>query len=163
MLRCGLRIYPIHQWWLCGSVRSGGSLSQHLPISPAIRALPNLKYLETADHRHDSNSAGTHGAFPQHPERRWRARYISRRVIVVNSVRAAVASASEGHGVTRLLSDQVAAHLRDGRLRIVLSSAELPPLPVHIVTPERRLSVPKVRAFVDFAVPRLRTQFARLV
>jgi hypothetical protein len=36
------------------------------------------------------------------------------------------------------------------------------PLPVHIVTPEGRLSVPKVRAFVDFAVARLRAQFARL-
>jgi DNA-binding transcriptional LysR family regulator len=83
--------------------------------------------------------------------------------IVVNSVRAAVATATEGRGVTRLLSDQVAGHVRDGRLRIVLGSDEFPPLPVHIVTPERRLSVPKVRAFVDFAVPRLRTQFARLV
>jgi hypothetical protein len=35
-------------------------------------------------------------------------------------------------------------------------------LPVNVVTPEGRLSVPKVRAFVDFAVPRLRKQFARL-
>jgi LysR substrate binding domain len=31
-----------------------------------------------------------------------------------------------------------------------------------VLTPEGRLSVPKVRAFVDFAVPRLRAQFARL-
>jgi hypothetical protein len=30
------------------------------------------------------------------------------------------------------------------------------------VTPEGRLSVPKVRAFVDFAVPRLKAEFARL-
>ena len=82
---------------------------------------------------------------------------------VVNSVRAAVASAVEGRGVTRLFSYQVAGHVRDGKLRIVLSSHELPPLPVHIIMPERRLSVPKVRAFVDFVVPRLRTQFARLV
>jgi hypothetical protein len=36
------------------------------------------------------------------------------------------------------------------------------PLPVHIVTPQGRLSVPKVRAFVDFIVPCLRAQFARL-
>jgi hypothetical protein len=35
-------------------------------------------------------------------------------------------------------------------------------LPVHVITPQGRLSVPKVRAFVDFAVPRLRTRFARL-
>ena len=32
----------------------------------------------------------------------------------------------------------------------------------EIVTPEGRLAVPKVRAFVDFAVPRLKAEFARL-
>ena len=81
---------------------------------------------------------------------------------VVNSVRAAVSSAAEGHGVTRLFSYQVAEHVRDGRLLIVLRANEHPPLPVHVITPEGRLPVPKVRAFVDFAVPRLRMQFARL-
>lgn len=82
--------------------------------------------------------------------------------LLVNSVRAAVASAVEGRGVTRPLSYQVAEHVWEGRLQIVLRSDEHPPLPVHIVTPEGRLSVPKVRAFVDFAVPRLRAQFACL-
>jgi DNA-binding transcriptional LysR family regulator len=82
--------------------------------------------------------------------------------LLVNSVRAAVASAVDGCGVTRPLSYQVAEHIREGRLQIVLKSYEYAPLPVHIVTPEGRLSVPKVRAFVDFAVPRLRAQFARL-
>ena len=77
-------------------------------------------------------------------------------------MRAAVASAIEGRGVTRLLSYQVADHVREGRLRIVLRSDEHALLPVHVVTPQGRLSVPKVRAFVDFVVPRLRAQFTRL-
>jgi DNA-binding transcriptional LysR family regulator len=81
---------------------------------------------------------------------------------VVNSARAAVASAIEGRGVTRLHSYQVAEHVRDGRLQIILRSHEHPPVPVHLIMPEGRLSMPKVRAFVDFAVPRLRAQFARL-
>jgi DNA-binding transcriptional LysR family regulator len=81
---------------------------------------------------------------------------------VVDSARAALASAVEGRGVTRLLSHQIAEHLRDGRLQIVLTPDEPTPLPVHIILPEGRLSVPKVRAFVDFAVPRLRAQFGRL-
>jgi hypothetical protein len=34
--------------------------------------------------------------------------------------------------------------------------------PVHLITPEGRLAVPKVRAFVDFATPRLKAAFARL-
>jgi DNA-binding transcriptional LysR family regulator len=81
---------------------------------------------------------------------------------VVDSVRAAVASAVDGCGVTRLLSYHVAEHLRDGRLQIVLRSHEFVPLPVHVILPEGRPSVPKVRAFMDFALPRLRTQFAYL-
>lgn len=81
---------------------------------------------------------------------------------IVNSVRAAVESAAAGTGLTRLYSYHVASHVRDGRLKIVLADAEHPPLPVHILAPQGRMSVPKVRAFADFAVPRLRTEFTRM-
>lgn len=80
----------------------------------------------------------------------------------VNTVRAAIALAVAGRGLTRLYSYHVAEYVRDGRLKIVLADAEHPPLPVHLVTPQGRMSVPKVRAFVDFAVPRLRAEFARM-
>ena len=82
--------------------------------------------------------------------------------LVVNSVRAAAASAMAGRGLTRLYSYHVAEHVRDGRLKIVLADAEHPPLPVNLLTPQGRISVPKVRAFVDFATPRLRAAFARM-
>ncbi|RUL79989.1 LysR family transcriptional regulator [Dyella choica] len=82
--------------------------------------------------------------------------------LVVNNVRATIASTVEGHGVTRLLSYHVATEIKQGLLRIVLADAESAPIPVHIVSPYGRLSVPKVRAFVDFALPRLRAQFTRL-
>jgi DNA-binding transcriptional LysR family regulator len=82
--------------------------------------------------------------------------------LVINSVRGAVASAVDGRGVTRLFSYQVAEHVRSGNLKILLSGDEHPPLPVHVISPHGRLSVPKVRAFVDFAVPRLRSQYERL-
>ncbi|RDS81959.1 LysR family transcriptional regulator [Dyella psychrodurans] len=82
--------------------------------------------------------------------------------LVVNNVRAAISSVVEGHGISRLLSYHVAPEIRQGLLRIVLADAEPSPFPVHLVSPYGRLSVPKVRAFVDFALPRLRTQFACL-
>jgi DNA-binding transcriptional LysR family regulator len=82
--------------------------------------------------------------------------------LVVNNVRAAMASAVEGHGVIRLLSYHVMSELEQDALRIVLADAEPAPLPVHLVSPYGRLSVPKVRAFVDFATPRLRASFAKL-
>lgn len=82
--------------------------------------------------------------------------------LIVNSVAAAVASAVDGRGVARLLSPHVAEHVRDGRLEVLLADHEYPPFPVHVISPNGRLAVPKVRAFVDFAVPRLRGYFARL-
>jgi DNA-binding transcriptional LysR family regulator len=82
--------------------------------------------------------------------------------LVVNTVRAAVASAAEGHGVTRLFSYHISDEIREGRLQILLGNDEHPPLPAHLLAPHGRFSVPKVRAFVDFAVPRLKRYFARL-
>jgi DNA-binding transcriptional LysR family regulator len=82
--------------------------------------------------------------------------------LVINSIRGAVASTVGGRGVARLLSYQVAEQVRQGELEIVLAADEAPPLPVHMISPHGRLSVPKVRAFMDFAVPRLRSHFARL-
>lgn len=82
--------------------------------------------------------------------------------LVTNSTRGAVASAVGGRGVARLFSYQVADQVQQGELEIVLPAEEDPPLPVHVVTPHGRLSVPRVRAFMDFATPRLRKDFARL-
>ncbi|MCA6103347.1 LysR family transcriptional regulator [Bradyrhizobium australafricanum] len=82
--------------------------------------------------------------------------------LVVNTARAAVASASEGHGITRLFSYHIAEEIRDGRLQILLAGDEHPPLPVHLLAPQGRFDVPKVRAFVDFATPRLKGYFERL-
>ncbi|MBB5572949.1 MULTISPECIES: LysR family transcriptional regulator [Rhizobium] len=81
---------------------------------------------------------------------------------IVNSVRAAAASAAAGIGLTRLYSYHVAEYVRDGRLKIVLADAEHPALPVHLLAPQGRMSVPKVRAFVDYAVPRLRVELSRI-
>lgn len=82
--------------------------------------------------------------------------------LVVNTVEAAAASAVEGRGLTRLFSYQVADELADGRLVAVLADPPAAGAPVHLLMPAGRLAVPKVRAFVDFAVPRLRAVFNRI-
>lgn len=64
--------------------------------------------------------------------------------------------------MTRLYSYHVAEYVRDGRPRIILPHAEPPALPVHILTPRGRSTVPKVRTFIDFAVPRLRSELKRI-
>lgn len=82
--------------------------------------------------------------------------------LVTNSTRGAVASAVGGRGVARLFSYQVAEQVQQGELEVVLPGDEDPPVPVHVMTPHGRLAVPRVRAFMDFATPRLRKDFARL-
>lgn len=82
--------------------------------------------------------------------------------LTVNTVRAALASATRGRGLTRLYSYHVAEAVRRGELQTVLANAEHPPVPVNLLTPNGRIAVPKVRAFVDFATPRLRSVFSRL-
>ncbi|MDL2397812.1 LysR family transcriptional regulator [Rhizobium mayense] len=81
--------------------------------------------------------------------------------LVVNGIAAVIASVAAGHGVTRVFSYHIAEKVSRGELTVILAKDEAPPLPVHIVVPEGRLSVPKVRAFVDEAVPQLRTAFNR--
>lgn len=82
--------------------------------------------------------------------------------LVMNSIRGAVASVAGGRGVGRFYSYQVADQIRDGEVEIVLGGDEHAPTPVHLISPQGRSAVPKVRAFMDFAVPRLRSHFARL-
>jgi DNA-binding transcriptional LysR family regulator len=82
--------------------------------------------------------------------------------LVLNSIRAVLVSALSGRGVARVLSYQVAEQVRRGEFEIVLAEHEHSPLPVHLLSPHGRLSVPRVRVFMDFATPRLKSHFVRL-
>ena len=74
----------------------------------------------------------------------------------VSTVEAAIDAGLAGAGVIRSLSYQVVDHVRDGRLCLLLEAFEPAPRPVHIVYDKRNRLPLKLRAFVDFAVPRLR-------
>lgn len=67
-----------------------------------------------------------------------------------------------GLGDARMYSYQVAEQVARGELEIVLAADQDPEMPAHLICPQGRLSVLKVRAFTDFAVPRLKKQFALL-
>ncbi|UAJ10463.1 LysR family transcriptional regulator [Glacieibacterium megasporae] len=74
----------------------------------------------------------------------------------VNTADAAIAAAVAGTGITRVLSYQVAEAVADGKLLLLLQSFEPEPLPVHLVYPAPSLLTLKLRAFLDFAGPRLK-------
>jgi DNA-binding transcriptional LysR family regulator len=76
--------------------------------------------------------------------------------LVVTTAEAAVDAARAGFGVTRVLSYQAADDIARGSLRRLLQAHEGAELPVHLLYPGGRHPPPKLRAFLDFAVPRLR-------
>jgi DNA-binding transcriptional LysR family regulator len=80
----------------------------------------------------------------------------------INDAVSAIGSAEQGEGVTICLSYMVADKIRSGALVEVLPHLAPPPAPVQLVYPQGRLVAPKVRAFVDFAAPRLRTAIGEL-
>jgi DNA-binding transcriptional LysR family regulator len=73
---------------------------------------------------------------------------------------SAMHAATTGFGLTRLLSYQVAEHLRSGRLQTVLPNFEPAALPVHVLHREGRQAPQRVRAFLDLAIERLRQDAA---
>ncbi|TIW16637.1 MAG: LysR family transcriptional regulator, partial [Mesorhizobium sp.] len=64
-------------------------------------------------------------------------------------------------GLTKVLSYQADAAVRAGALRVVLGPFEPPPWPVSLVHAGQGLLPVKLRAFLDFAAPRLRERLAR--
>jgi DNA-binding transcriptional LysR family regulator len=77
----------------------------------------------------------------------------------VNTADAAIAASIASAGITRVLSYQVASAVTAGALRLILRPFEPEPLPVHLVYGGQSLVPLKLRAFLDFAAPRLRLSF----
>lgn len=78
--------------------------------------------------------------------------------LAVNTVDAAIAAATLGVGLVRVMSYQVMDALRNDTLRIVLEPFETRPLPVSLVHKGQAPLPLKLRAFLDFVTPRLRAR-----
>lgn len=78
----------------------------------------------------------------------------------IDAAEAVVDAARAGVGIAQLFSYHVAAEVREGKLTVLLEAFEPPPLPVNIVYMGGGLLPLKVRAFLDFAAPRLKARLA---
>ena len=78
---------------------------------------------------------------------------------VTNSADAAIQYAEAGGGLADVMAYQAADAIRHGRLKIVLSKFQRPPLPIHIVYPTSRLLSAKVRTFINLVVETSRWDF----
>ncbi len=105
--------------------------------------------------------------FPTSPEWRYRADNPALEVeprprLAVNTTEAAIDAALDGLGLVRLLSYQVVDELRAGALVAVLEEFAPAPIPVQLVHAGHRLAPAKLRAFLDWAAPRLRARLAAI-
>src|SRR6266849_2298518 len=80
--------------------------------------------------------------------------------LIVNTAEAALDAAIAGLGITRVLSYQVATAIRVGALAIALPEFEPSPWPVSLIFAGQRFLPLKLRAFLDFAAPRLRERLS---
>jgi DNA-binding transcriptional LysR family regulator len=81
--------------------------------------------------------------------------------LVVSHVEAACDAALAGIGIARVFYHHVAVSIEAGTLVTVLADFETKPLPVNLLYAAGRFLPIKVRAFLDFAAPRLKAQLAR--
>jgi len=77
--------------------------------------------------------------------------------LIVNTAEAAIDAAIAGLGLTRVLSYQIERARKAGLLAIALVDFEPAPWPVSLVYSAQGLLPLKLRAFLDFAAPRLKT------
>lgn len=80
----------------------------------------------------------------------------------VTTAEAAIDAAAAGLGITRVLSYQAVDALKRGTVVQVLARFGAEETPVHLLYPGGAHPPPKLRAFVDFAVPRLRRQLEQI-
>jgi DNA-binding transcriptional LysR family regulator len=78
--------------------------------------------------------------------------------LFVSTAEAAVDAAVTAVGITRLLSYQVARAVAEKMLVIILEDFEPPPQPVNLLHVGGKLAPLKLRAFLDFAAPRLKVR-----
>lgn len=78
--------------------------------------------------------------------------------LAVSTAEAAVDAAVAGIGVTRVNAYQMASALRAGALEIVLAPFEPAPRPISLIHTGQGVLPLKVRAFLDFAAPRLKAR-----
>jgi DNA-binding transcriptional LysR family regulator len=82
--------------------------------------------------------------------------------LLVNFSDAAIDAATAGAGIARLLSYQVNDLVKAGALVILLEAYEPAPRPISLIYPSQRQVPQKLRAFLDFSVPRLRKRLGYL-
>jgi DNA-binding transcriptional LysR family regulator len=82
--------------------------------------------------------------------------------LIVSNLESACDAARAGIGITVAFSYHVAESIKSGELTPLLQDFQPPPLPVSFVYSPNRFMPAKLRAFLDFALPRLRARLGEI-
>jgi DNA-binding transcriptional LysR family regulator len=82
--------------------------------------------------------------------------------LIVNTAQAAIDAAVAGMGITRVLSYQIEDAVKTGTLAPILQSFLPHAYEVNLVYADQPILPQKLRAFLDFATPRLKARLAQL-
>ena len=82
--------------------------------------------------------------------------------LIVSNLESACDAARAGIGITGAFSYHVAESVKSGELIPLLQDFQPPPLPLSFVYSPNRFMPVKLRAFLDFALPRLRPRLGDL-
>ncbi len=75
--------------------------------------------------------------------------------LACNNASATIEACVSGLGYGMFLSYQVENYIKANKLKVILEEYEPEPIPVSIIFPHTRLMATRMRAFVDWMVPRL--------
>jgi DNA-binding transcriptional LysR family regulator len=135
-----------------------GSIRMVLCASPAYlkrRGVPK-KPADLAAHEcvtHEGNATSNNWEFAT--EKTTQTIRVQSR-LAVNLGEAEAAAAAEGAGIARVLSYLIDDLVKSRSVVKLLESCEPPPMPVSVVYSSQRQLPLKLRAFLDFSIPRLR-------
>ncbi len=80
----------------------------------------------------------------------------------VSNAEAALEAAAHGIGITRAMCYQAVSFMNKRQLDVILRDFEPAPWPVHLLHASGRIIPLKLRAFLDFAAPRLKEDLTRI-
>jgi len=80
----------------------------------------------------------------------------------VSSIESACDAARAGIGIAEAFSYHVAESIKSGELVPLLRDFQPPPIPISFVYSPHRFMPVKLRAFLDFALPRLKASLGDL-
>ncbi|NHZ81624.1 LysR family transcriptional regulator [Massilia sp. CCM 8695] len=136
--------------------RQVGQVRRMLVASPAYlarRGTPSSpRELDAHDIIFSEQRAGTEWRFLE-DGREFAVRLAPR--LIVNEIDTMLLAVLAGRGIGRPLSYQVAEQLAAGTLVRLLPAYEPAPLPVQLLVPSARHMAPRLRACIEFLVPRL--------